>query len=132
METQRPGDRRQFDQWLDQRIDQAITGLLDEDRAVAAGRETLRSASGHTFLRDVFGVDTPDLLRASVAFNGLQERSRHAFMALVVEHRTVAECIEAGLGTYETLGGLVREGLRAITGREPAPSSPSANLGGDA
>lgn len=115
----RPNRREDLDTWFAERIGTSIRTLLNEDCRSLSNGTPVSFETPHAFIEQAFGVDSSTTLSASVAFNKLPMRARRAFLALLVEERSVAECIESNLGTRDTLGGLARQGLRALTGRQP-------------
>ena len=56
-----------------------------------------------------------DLARLGLLkFNGLQYVSRQAFFELLINGKSIAQCIETGLGPRETLGVHLQEALAAL------------------
>ena len=111
-----PGDRVGTSDWMNSQIDRAIDSILNEDQ------ETERRAvdpcdpedPSFALVRDVFGVE-PTLARSvTVVFNGLPRRIRRVFFALVVEARSIDECVEEGLGNVESLRTSVRHAFRVL------------------
>ena len=119
-----------LDTWIDAQIDDAIGVLVSEDRESLLDGGELPSAQAHAFMTQAFGVAPSTGLAASVAFNGLQENARRAFVALFINSRSVPECLEAGLGSTEELKQYAQEALHALTNSDARPGS--ASLGGDA
>lgn len=95
-------------------IDRAIAELLLEDaRDDALGLVPQESPdSPFAFLSTGFGVEEALALSAAVRFNGLPDRERRAFFELVLEERSVEECLARGLGP---LGRMKDEVLSAFS-----------------
>jgi hypothetical protein len=47
-------------------------------------------------------------------FNGLPERTRHIFFALMLDRRSVADCDSQGLGTRSTIHAALQDAFRAL------------------
>jgi hypothetical protein len=108
-----------FEEWVVARIDEAIEDLLEFDC------ERLRRGGGdggadYEFMLSLFNVPDERSLRAAVQFNTLPHLTRKRFMLLVMEHWSVAECLEAGYGPLEELKIGARMGVAAILGCVPA------------
>jgi hypothetical protein len=112
--------------WLDGRMEEAVRTILEEDLAEFRGERVASGEYHHAYLGQIFALELDAALGASVRFNALPRRSRRAFMALFIEDRKIADCIEAGLGTLESLRDDGRAGLTALTGRAPARKSKPA------
>jgi hypothetical protein len=110
-----------FDHWLVERVYEAIDDLIRRDtQAVLRGRVTddLAMESGE-YLVGCWGLSPHEAFEAAVRFNNLPELPRRAFFALLVDHRTVAQCLEDGMGPPDDLREHTVRAIEAILGPRP-------------
>lgn len=105
-----------LDDWLYERVNDAIDNLLRRDwEALIHGEITEDMVAENTlYLASVLGCEPGAALRAATRFNALPERIRRAHFAVFVEGKSVAECLEAGLGPAEQLEQNVRHSSKVI------------------
>ena len=106
--------------WLDERADEAIDDLLWQDEeGLRAGAESLEGwDERYTFLVYMLGIEPRLARRAAVAFNGLDQRIRSAFFTLLIEEKSVDECVALGYGPKEQLLIDVRGAFATLFGVE--------------
>jgi hypothetical protein len=76
---------RALEEWLDDRVADAVASVLGEDEAIEQSAGVLLENSAYHFVVELFGTP-PDLALAAVAaFNRLPYSSRTAFFALVID-----------------------------------------------
>lgn len=80
------------------------------------------------FICEAIGCPLDDARRRCVAFNGLSRGVRKIFFALVMERRSVEECLEMGLGPGERLRAGCRTALDRLLGLGESPG-PESNGG---
>jgi hypothetical protein len=115
LETQRVADRAavlaahipferddELEPWLLERIDEAIDDVLVQDA------ERLRQGAPYVVedyevLLQFVNLGPDRALEGSAAFNGLSDLARKTFFDLLVYHRSIASCLEIGLGPLELL-----------------------------
>lgn len=110
-----------FDQWLVERVDEAINDLIRRDtQAVKKGRVTddLIQESAE-YLVGCWGLGLAEAFEAAVRFNNLPEKPRRIFFAMLVEHRSVAQCLEDGLGPKDEMREYTVRAVEAILGPRP-------------
>lgn len=102
--------------WIDQRIDASITALLvDDEQEERQGSEPLDGWDArYAFVTKALVLQPEQGRTACVTFNGLHPATRRIFFALIIEGRTVASCVDAGLGSREDLRAACETGLRAL------------------
>ena len=128
--TGEPPDRDAVWQWIDARIGDAVADILKEDEGCLRSQVPAPGEQPHMTVRALLGLDPRAALAVAVAFNSLELSTRRACVALFIEHRTVAECLEAGLGSLDELRSSASQGLAALTEHTPASRHDSASLGG--
>ena len=103
-------------EWLLCQVDLAIDMVLrrDQEALQENGLPSESVAESAEYLSRIFGFEPAVSLRASARFNQLSPSVREAYMALMVERRSLEECVEAGMGTAEALKQRVREGAAVI------------------
>lgn len=97
-------------------IDREIDGVLHrEGEAHDRGeRPTDAERDRYRFWTDALQLDLADARRAAVTFNSMDENDRRVFFALIIEERSIEECVEARLGDREALGRTVRSVFWAV------------------
>ena len=104
-------------EWFARRLDEAIDDCLRQDGQRAARDEySAEIFDQHAQFHWTFMVPAREVLRAAVAFNGLPFESRRSFFALLIERRSVDDCVAEGLGPRERLRERVLAALDAATG----------------
>jgi hypothetical protein len=111
-----PGPRHDgsFDSWLAERIDEAIDETLRQDQERLMQDPESWRPEHHGFLEEWIGIPPKAALKAAVQFNGLSHSARRVFFEFMVEGRSVAHCLEAGLGPVERLRANARRALSAL------------------
>ncbi|MEO0649978.1 MAG: hypothetical protein AAFZ65_04805 [Planctomycetota bacterium] len=105
--------------WYYERLDEAVGDCLRQDEARLARSEFSREIfEEHAQFHWTFFVPEEAVLRAAVRFNGLPRLTRKSFFALLIERRSVDECVRAGLGPPERLRSRVLAALNAATGSD--------------
>lgn len=102
--------------WLTRMVDCTIERCLREDREqqhVAPGSPPA-DLKHYSFIHEAFGTESGLVRSAAVAFNALEQRARRGFFALLVEGKSVEECLEEGLGPREMLRDNVLQALCAL------------------
>lgn len=114
--------RDDFDAWLLARVDEALDNLVRRDsealRRGALDDEQVRESG--EYLAGCLGLPADEALAAATRFNRLPWRTRRAFFALLVEQRTVADCLRAELGPRDDLRERTLRALEALLGPRPA------------
>jgi hypothetical protein len=105
-----------FDAWLTDRIDAAIADVLRQDQEAVLSGAASWQEEHYAFLEEWMNLEPLEAMRASVRFNGLAEPARRAFFALLVDGKSVAACLEEGLGPPEALRENARLGVTALIG----------------
>jgi hypothetical protein len=101
--------------WLLGRVDRAIQRVLDRDREEERTGIPAENPEEHFRLFVEGFYREPALARlASVRLNDLEERVRKGFHHLLIEGRSVDECLEMGLGPPERLQRDILIALQAI------------------
>lgn len=119
----RPQD--DLDAWLTGRVDDAINHLLRRDaEALLDGSAAEQVRESSEYLSGCWGLPAADAFRAAVRFNGLTERSRRTFFALLVEHKSAAECLAEGLGPMDALKRHAQQAVAAILGPRGGGAAP--------
>ena len=97
-------------------IDDAIDEALQHDLDAHERGERPTDAERHRYRlwNDVFQIELADARRAAVTFNSLDSHSRRVFFALIIEERSIEDCVDAGLGERETLGRTVRSVFKKL------------------
>lgn len=113
-----------FERWLLERVDEAIDDLIRRDTQAVLKNEVtdeLVWESGE-YLVGCWGLSDREAFEAAVRFNNLPELPRRAFFALLVEHHTVAHCLEDGMGPVDELREYTVRAIEAILGQRPDSS----------
>lgn len=115
-------DGEPLEPWLVQRVDEAIDDLLLQDESEHRQSPTLSDEwdERYVFIIYLLGIEPRFARRACVGFNGLGAPARRAFFALLIEERSVDECVAAGHGPRERLLITVRSTFAVLFG-VPAP-----------
>jgi len=105
-----------LDVWLRGQIERCVHELTEEDREFerqglpAAGNSQARYA----FVADVLGVETALARRACVAFNALPLQVRSVWFAMVVDGKSLHQCVAEGAGSTEQVLSRLRTAFVAI------------------
>jgi hypothetical protein len=101
---------RGLDAWVDARVDDAIVDLLleDEEEHRSGKRQLEEWDERYLFMIHLLGIEPGSTRRACVVFNGLAERVRRAFFALLIEDKSVETCVAEGFGTRDELLVMIR------------------------
>jgi hypothetical protein len=65
------------------------------------------------------GIPDERALEAAVRFNSQPLRTRKSFALLLLDHWTIAQCLEAGYGPLEELKQRAQTGVTALLGCVP-------------
>ena len=125
-------DLQQIDAGLKRCIDHSIDQMVraDEEEVQSGTTEHDPDDSRFAFLIEGFAVPGRHTREASVGFNGLSSGARAAFFALLIEVRTVDECLEDGFGPPDRLRQNCLQGLRALLDVGNSGASGSNEAGG--
>ena len=130
-----PGPGREeetFEHWLTDRIDEAIGEALRQDQERLIAGDPPPRPEHHDFMDEWMGIEPEAALAAAVRFNGLPRKARRVFFELIVEGKSVARCLEDGLGPAEMLRVNARRALSALLGVTfEGEEKPSVTLEGD-
>ena len=113
--------------WTNVRLDEAIQDVLNEDRV----RQTDPAAyndEDYEFMLLTFGIVPERAIAATVRFNGLNEPTRRSFFELLVYHKSIAECLESGLGPLEVLRYRCQLAVYSLLQTKPKRVDLSVNL----
>ena len=91
-----------FEDWMVAQIDCAIDDILTKDELRYRKGERA-GGDEYSFMLLLFGIADERSLAAAVRFNGQALHTRQAFTLLLIDHWTIAECLEAGYGPQEQL-----------------------------
>lgn len=123
-------------EWLDGCIAFAARALVTQDQEDERAGNPLADPWGarHSFICEALGRPAEDGRRACTAFNGLPSRVRRAFFALVMERKSVQECVDAGFGPREWLRSSCLRALAALhdLGEDFDPKSNDGGRKGEA
>ncbi|QDU65270.1 hypothetical protein [Engelhardtia mirabilis] len=110
--------------WFEERIDDAVRDCLDADEmAQRDGLPCAEDLAHYEFFTKTCFVIPENSLFVSLNFNRLPEDCRRSFFALFIDHCSVAEALEMGLGPEDRLRDNARRALDAAAGIDPrAPS----------
>ena len=110
--------------WFHERIDEAVEDVLLKDSiALRDGLTCAEDISHYEFFVKTCMVVPENSLFVSVQFNGLPLECRETFFTLFIEHRSIAEALDAGLGPKDRLRLNAQRGVDAAAGINPrAPS----------
>ncbi len=103
-------------EWILEALDLAIERILREDREeerVAAGCPPENPAH-YAFIHLAFATEPGMTRTAAVAFNNLPQLARRGFYALLVEGKSVEDCLAEGLGPREVLRMNILQSLKAL------------------
>lgn len=97
-------------------IDSEIDGVSHREREAHERGEppTYAERDRYRFWTDALQLELVDARRASVTFNALDEHTRQVFFALIIEERSIEECVGSGLGDRGAMGATVRSVFRAV------------------
>ncbi|WP_145061677.1 hypothetical protein [Engelhardtia mirabilis] len=110
--------------WFNARIDEAAKDCLNKDElALRDGLTFADDLVHYDFFVKTCMVIPENGLFVSVNFNGLPADCRQTFFALFIDHRSIAEALEMGLGPEERLRHNAQRALDAAAGI--SPRSPS-------
>ncbi len=102
--------------WVLKAVDLAIQRILREDREeerVSAGSPP-EKPSHYAFIHLAFGTEPGMTRSAAIAFNDLAPIARRGFFALLVEGKSVEECLDEGLGPRDFLRMNILQSLKAL------------------
>lgn len=130
-----------FESWILARVDEAVDHVLRQDGEALVNDSISDEVVevSRAFLAQVFDLDTRLAVRCAARFNVLPKETRQVYCALFLQGRTLAQCLEAGLGSRDELRTRVQLAVDTILGevaleptRSPGPG-PSArgDLGGE-
>ncbi len=121
----RPSADRTGQDWLANRVDEAINDLLLEDRSADLTAEIVEDHTVGLFTRTMLllGVEAGLSRLAARRFNGLPRSTRVIFFAYACDQLTTQECISRGLGTRTTLGQDLNTGIEALLMYEQQPDA---------
>lgn len=107
-----------FEDWIATRLDEAIDDLLtlDAQRYVKGQKN---GGDDYSFMLLMLGIPDEGSLEAAVRFNSQPLRTRKCFDLLLVDHWSIAECLEAGFGPLEDLTVRAQTGMAALLGCVP-------------
>jgi len=110
------GDSAWPAEWIVGRIDASLQDILMEDeREEGLGLVPADPwKAPHTFLMHWFGIEGRLARAAAVKFNGLPERRRRSFFDLVVEGKSIEDCVARGFGPPSELRDDVRAAFSAL------------------
>jgi hypothetical protein len=111
----------EFDRWLVERVDEAIDDLIRRDTQAVLNQKVTEDLvmESAEYLVGCWGLGPRSAFEAAVRFNNLPELPRRAFFALLVDHRSVAQCLEDGMGPAEELRENTVRAIEAILGPRP-------------
>ncbi|MBI5364609.1 MAG: hypothetical protein HZA53_15640 [Planctomycetes bacterium] len=109
--------RRPLGEFLQKRIEASIEELVDEEQQELwlAGPVDLAEYDPYPLVARRLGVELREARVACSVVNRQPVESRKAFIALVIEGRSLAACARAGVGSPDDLLARVEQGLRAIS-----------------
>ena len=111
-----------LDPWLSERVDGAIDMLVRRDgeavndRAPGASLGPAVQASA-AYLATLLSTDPETAFEAATRFNHLPARTRETYVRLLVENRSIAECLELGLGPLEDLRDRALRAVNYLLGK---------------
>lgn len=101
--------------WLAERIEVSLTDLLDEDVECARrGGLSAEEEERYAFMSNALGVEPLLGCRAVVAFHALPYDVRRAFMAVVLEGKTIKRWVAEGHGPPDKVVQDLKHALRAV------------------
>ena len=105
-----------IDEWLHDCIERAAKELLAQDREDEREGKPVPAhvEARYSFVCRTLLIPEEDGRRACVAFNGLDPRVRQAFFALIIERRSVTECLEMGFAPADWLRDAVLDAFWAL------------------
>ena len=107
-----------LDAWMASCVDDAIDDSLAHDKQdVVLGNLALSGADDTRvpFIVSLVGSEPGLVLEGVVRFNSLPKQSRLAFLAVFVEQRTLADCVESGMAVdKEEMSVLLKQALHAF------------------
>ncbi len=113
--------------WLNARIDDAIEDVLIEDQRREKEPHSYTDED-YEFMLLTFGIVPERCIGATVRFNGLNDPTRKSFFDLLVYHKSIAQCIESGLGPLELLRYRCQLAMYALLQTKPKRVDLSVNL----
>jgi len=110
--------------WLVARVDEAIEHLLRRDGELLLEDQLPEAPvrANEAYLSGCFALPPALAFRAAARFNWLPERSRRCYFAVVVEGRSLSQCLESGLGPREELRDHVTLAIETVLSEVPASS----------
>ena len=109
-----PADARSA-AWLGERVDEAIADCLSIDAYGRPGGADA-SADDHRLFAEGFGAGVEHARAASVHFHALPDRARRTLIEILMNGKTIDECLDVGLGPRERLADELELALDAATG----------------
>ncbi len=119
--------RDDLQSWLNARIDEAMQDLLFQD-VVRMEAKAPYVQEDYDFMLHFLGIHPDRALKAAIAFNGLSDLARKTFFDLLVYHRSIAECLEDGLGPLELLRYRGQLAVYSLLGTKPKRVDLSVDL----
>ena len=98
-----------LDAWLSERVDGAIDMLVRRDGEAVNDRAPGASLGP--------AVQASAAFEAATRFNHLPPRTRETYVRLLVENRSIAECLELGLGPLEDLRDRALRAVNYLLGK---------------
>lgn len=103
--------------WVRDRIDEAITSVIQQDRRdLEAGLVPSNPPEPRfEYLADALGLEPELTLQAAVAFNELPDYTRESFFHLIILARPLQDVLAEGYGPPDDLRLRIRTALAALT-----------------
>ena len=122
-----------FEAWLQERVEDAIDNLLRRDWEALIGGEITDDmvAESAMYLAGWLECEPGAALRVAIRFNNLPAVVRRTHFAVFVDGKSVAECLEAGLGPPETLANNIELSSRLILAEVAAFRTEASGEGSD-
>lgn len=103
--------------WLQGRIDEAISELMEEDVYEEATEQELDGAvhERYGFLVDLLGIPPAKARKACIVFNALPPKDRRTFWAICVEGKSVHRYVAEGHGPPKKVEQRIEKVFRALS-----------------
>ena len=108
------GDGPESPRWIEERVLEALDGVVDSERARADAMEAPGAREALTVLAEPLGLDPKELRRACAALNAQPAAERDAFFTLVIEGEDLESAASARGTTAREMGLLARRALTAV------------------